>query len=106
MQKKQNKQNKKQVSGDKDLELKCTMIKLSEALLEITHLSNNCLMTRKQRPMGTAAQRSCGLGNTFPSWSFKSAQPWPSGNQIQSAHSCSLSLDNILTEETDRKRDL
>lgn len=51
--------------------------------------------------MGIVAHRSWGLGNTFPSWSFRSAQPWPSGNQIQSAHSCSLSQDNILTDKTD-----
>lgn len=66
---------------------------------KVTHLSNSCLMTRKQSAMGRAARRSWYLGNTFPSWSFKSAQPWPSGNQIQSAHSRSLSPDNILTAE-------
>lgn len=67
-----------------------------ESRMEITRLSNICLTTRKQRAMGTVAQRSRGLGNTLSSWSFRSAQPWPSGNQIQSAHSSSLSRDNIL----------
>lgn len=68
---------------------------------EPTHLSNICRITRKHRAMGIVAHRSWGLGNTFPSWSFRSAQPWPSGNQIQSAHNCSFSQDNILTDKTD-----
>lgn len=49
--------------------------------------------------MGIVAQRSRSLGNTFPSRSFRSFQPWPSGNQIQSAQTSWLSSDSILKDE-------
>lgn len=62
----------------------------------MTHRSNICLMTRKHMAMGIVAQRSDVLGKTLPSWSVRSAQPWPSGNQIQSAQIISLSRANIL----------
>ena len=63
---------------------------------DMTHRSNICLKTRKQIAMGIVGQRSCILGKTLPSWSFKSSQPWPWGNQIQSAQISSLKRDNIL----------
>lgn len=76
-----------------------SQLTLQQYVRVMTNLSNICLMTRKQRAMGKVAHRSCGLGKTFPSWFFRSAHPWPSGNQIQSAHTSSLSRDNILTGE-------
>lgn len=77
----------------------CKTETLREINRQMAHRSNICLMTRKPRAMGKVAQRSRVLGKTLPSWSFKSSQPWPSGNQIQSAHICSLSQDNILQTE-------
>lgn len=69
----------------------------------MSHLSNICLMTRKQKAMGIEAQRSFGLGKTTSSWSVRSAQPCPSGNQIQSAHIISFNQDSILHKNRERR---
>lgn len=78
------------------------MLSHQNVLPEITHLSNTGLMRRKQIATGIEAQSSYGLGNTLPSWSFRSAQPWPSGNQIQSDQINSLRRDSILIKQTEK----
>lgn len=68
------------------------------------HLSNICLTNRKQTVMGIETHRSGSLGYSFPSRLVRSAQPWPSGNQIQSAHTAWLRCDNILEQKTDTQK--